>query len=594
MREVEVPVLIMGGGGCGMSASSFLSEMGVEHLLVERHSETSHLPKAHYLNQRTMEIFRGFGMADPIYEVGAPLENFGHIRWVTSLGGDGPYDRRDFHEFDAFGGGVLKAPYEKDGPALPSNLPQIRLEPLLRKMAEERSGGRGEVVKFGHEIVEWEDTDAGIVATVLDRAADERFIVRARYMIAADGGKTVVPKLGTPMLGPTGMLEMVSTHFKADLSEYVDDKSMITWSINPEGEGSWSSGALVKMGPTWDRHSEEWVIHFAFRPDDPARFDEAAIVPRMRELLKIPDLDLEVLKVSHWILDRIHAEKFRIGNVFLAGDSAHRQPPTTGLGLNGAIHDAHNLCWKLAEVVSGRADDSLLDTYEAERLPVGADNADWALSAFTNFAVIDVAMGLMPGAPKEQNMAAFAAFFADTRLGASIRGRFAEVINTQRVEFHAHEIEIGYNYDSAAVVPDGTDMPVRDPFGSVYKPTTRPGHRLPHAWIERDGRRLSTHDLITPGTFALIAGADGAEWLKAASAVADELGVKIDAVTIGGTVSDVDGQWAEVGGLEPGGAVLVRPDQHTAWRTQEVPTDPAAALRTAFDAVLGKAAVPSA
>ncbi|MCW3040810.1 MAG: aromatic ring hydroxylase [Solirubrobacterales bacterium] len=591
MREIEVPVLIMGGGGCGLSASSFLSEMGVEHLLVERHSETSHLPKAHYLNQRTMEIFRGFGMADPIYEVGTPVENFGHIRWVTSLGGDGPFDRRDFYEFDAFGGGVLKEPYEKDGPALPSNLPQIRLEPLLRRMAEERSS---ESVRFNHEIVDWEDTDAGIVATVLDRSTDEKFIVRARYMIAADGGKTVVPKLGIQMLGPTGMLEMVSTHFKADLSEYVDDKSMITWSINPEGEGSWSSGALVKMGPTWDRHSEEWVIHFAFRPDDPARFDEDAIVPRMRELLKIPDLELEVLKVSHWILDRIHAEKFRVGNVFLAGDSAHRQPPTTGLGLNGAIHDAHNLCWKLAEVVQGRADDSLLDSYEAERLPVGADNADWALSAFTNFAVIDVAMGLMPGAPKEQNMAAFAAFFADTRLGASIRARFSEVIRTQRVEFHAHEIEIGYNYDSAAVVPDGTEMPVRDPFGSVYKPTTRPGHRLPHAWIERDGKRLSTHDLITPGTFALIAGADGEEWLKAAATVGDELGVSIDAVSIGGTATDVDGQWAEVGGLEATGAVLVRPDQHTAWRTQELSNDPVADLRSAFGAILGKAAVASA
>jgi 2,4-dichlorophenol 6-monooxygenase len=593
MRSVEVPVLIVGGGGCGLSSSIFLSDMGVDHLLIERHEATSILPKAHYLNQRTMEAWRTHGVDKPIYEVGAPVENFGHIRWVTSLGGDGPFDRRDFHEFDAFGGGSLTETFLRDSPCLPSNLPQLRLEPLLRGIAGQRAPGK---VLFGHELVDWVEDEDGVVAQVRNCDDGEIFEVCAQYVIAADGGKTIGPRLGIPMVGPTNMVDMVSTHFAADLSEYVDDRSLITWQINPEGSGSWSSGALVKMGPTWDRHSEEWVVHFAFRPDDPERFDEEAIVPRIRALLKIPDLEMKVFKVSHWILDRIVAERWRAGRVFLAGDAAHRQPPTTGLGLNSAVHDAHNLCWKLAEVVTGRASDTILDSYESERKPVAEDNADWALQAFKNFACIDISMGLMPGAPVEANMAAFEQFFAQTRLGASIRGRFKEVINTQRVEFHAHEIEIGFSYETGALVSDGTAAPERDPFGAHYRPTTRPGHRLPHAWLKADGQRLSTHDLVRPGGFALIAGPDGRDWVTAAEELAAETGITINAKTVGdgGALRDADGQWSEVCELEAGGAVLVRPDQHVAWRSVSGSADPREALRGALAAVLGQPAAARA
>jgi 2,4-dichlorophenol 6-monooxygenase len=591
VESIDVPVLIVGGGGCGLSSSIFLSDMGIEHLLIERHDSTSQLPKAHYLNQRAMEVWRTHGVDTPIYEVGAPVENYAHIRWVTSLGGDGPFDRREFHEFDAFGGGVLKEPYTRDSPSLPTNLPQLRLEPILRRIAEERAPGS---VRFGHELLDWEDTGDGITARIRNVDSGAETEVRARYMIAADGGKTIGPKLGVQMLGPTNMVDMVSTHFAADLSEYVDDKSMITWQINPEGEGSWGSGALVKMGPTWDRHSEEWVVHFAFRPDDPERFDEEKIVPRIRTLFKLPDLEMRVLKVSHWILDRIHAEKFRVGRVFLAGDAAHRQPPTTGLGLNSAVHDAQNICWKLAEVVNGRASDALLDTYESERQPVAIDNADWALQAFQNFACIDISMGLFPGAPPEAHMAAFATFFSDTRLGAASRARFREVINTQRIEFQAHDVEIGYWYEDGALVPDGTEAAERDPFGAEYHPTTRPGHRLPHAWLQDGENRLSTHDLIRPGGFALIAGADGADWVAAAQKIAAETGITIQARAVDGQdLADSDGQWAQVNQIEPTGAVFVRPDHHIAYRSVTAVSDPEEALRDVVRTVLGQTATAS-
>jgi 2,4-dichlorophenol 6-monooxygenase len=577
MTDIDVPVLIIGGGGVGLSSSIFLSNLGVDHLLVERHADTSILPKAHYLNQRTMEVFRQHGVAEAILEVGAPIEKFGKVRWVTSLGGDAPMDQKLIHEMDAFGGGATYDRYAADSPVLSSNYPQIRLEKLLRAQADKRAPGK---VLFHHEVTDWEQTDAGVAVTVLNRDTEETYTIRARYVIAADGGKTVGPKVGVQMTGPTNMVDMVSTHFTADLSQYWDDGTLITWFLNPEGKDSWGSGAMVQMGPTWGRNSEEWVLHFAFQPDDPERFNEEAIVPRLRTLLKLPDLDVKVHKVSHWILDRIVAEQWRYGDIFLAGDSAHRQPPTSGLGLNTGIQDAHNIAWKLAEVIAGRAGDALLDTYESERKPVSTHGADWALLAFMNHFVIDAGVGLIPGAPPEVNTRAFASLLSDTPMGETLRARAAHALNTQRMEFCGHDVEIGFHYPAGAFIPDGSNPPPRDPLGEMYTPATRPGHRLPHAWLGHQGGRVSTLDLVRPeGGFVLITDDSGDAWTKAAAQAGDALGVEVRVVPIGhGEYTDDEGTWPALRGVQDGGAVLVRPDQFVAMRSAELPADPAAAL----------------
>ena len=587
MPDLDVPVLIVGGGGCGLSSSVFLSSLGVDHLLVERHRETSHLPKAHYLNQRTMEIFRQFGLADEIYRAGSPLENFGKVRWRTSLGGTGDLDARTFYTMDGFGGGELYARYLKDSPGPSGNLPQIRLEPLLRRHADERGGGR---VRFGHELLDLSQDSDGVTATVRDLAAGTDYRVRAQYVIAADGGKTVGDKLGITMRGPSGLLDMVSTHFSADLSEYADETCLITWFLNPDGAGSWGSGAMVPMGPTWGKHSEEWAFHFTFGPDDPERFDEEAIVPRLKALLKLPDLDVQVHRVSHWILEGVIADRYRAGRVFLAGDAAHRHPPTTGLGLNTAFQDAHNLAWKLAAVLSGRAGPGLLDSYEPERQAIGRRNVDWAMFTFLNHLVIDAGIGMMPGQPAEANRAAFEAYFEDSPMGETRRARAAEVIRTQRTEFQAHDLEIGFSYTSAALIPDGTAPPPADPMGGTYHPTTRPGHRLPHAWLQHDGQRLSTHDLTGLNGFAVLTGSDGAGWAAAAAAAAEKLGVPVRAVTIGpGTdYSDEDGTWAAVREISDSGAILVRPDNHIAYRAHDAVPDATDALTQALGTVLAR------
>jgi 2,4-dichlorophenol 6-monooxygenase len=584
---VDVPVLIVGGGGCGLTASLFLSELGVESLLVERHDGTSHLPKAHYLNQRTMEIFRQFGIAESVYAAGAGIENFGRVRWSTSLGGDGPLDRRTFYTMDGFGGGSLFERYLRDSPCPSGNIPQIRLEPILKRHAEERAPGR---VRFGHELVAFVEDADGITATVQDRAAGSTYEVRAQYMIGADGGKTVGEKLGVTMQGPSGLLDMVSCHFKADLSEYADETCLITWFLNPDGAGSWGSGAMVPMGPTWGKHSEEWNFIFTFGPDDPERFDEEAIVPRLKGLLKLPDLEVEVLRVSHWILEGVLADRYRVGRVFLAGDAAHRHPPTTGLGLNTAIQDSHNLAWKLAAVTKGHADPSMLDSYEPERQAIGARNVDWAMFTFLNHLVIDAGLGLMPGQPAAANRQAMEAFFADTPMGATRRARAAEVIETQRTEFQAHDLEIGFSYPEGALLSDGTPAPPIDPMGGTYHPTTRPGHRLPHAWLEQGGRRVSTHDLVSKDGFVLLTDPSGSAWVAAAAEASEKFGVTVRAITIGegGDYRDAEGTWAQLREISDGGAVLVRPDNHIAYRAPGPVSDTRDALTRTISTLLGR------
>jgi 2,4-dichlorophenol 6-monooxygenase len=589
MSVVEVPVLIIGGGGCGLTSSILLSEHGIEHLVLEKRTKTSALPKAHYLNQRTMEVLRQFGVADSVYEVGTPNHLLGRTRWLTTLAPGGPLDGKVIYEMDAFGGGSLDATYRRDSACMPSNYPQVRLEPLLRQHAEKRGPGR---VCFNHEAVSFTQTADHVTVTVRNGETGQEYQVRAQYVIAADGGKTMGPELGIKLEGMSGFIVAVSTHFKADLSEYWHDEGLIHWFNDPNNTGPIGSGVVVPMGPTWGKHCEEFVVHFNFEPDDPARLDEAAIVPRIRTMLNIPDLEIEVLRTSYWDLEIVLADKYRVGRVFVAGDAAHRHPPPGGLGLNSAIQDAHNLTWKLAAVIRGHATDALLDSYGAERRPVGQANIEWAMFTALNSQVIEAGLGMSPLDSKEMRQGKFAALLSDTRAGRSLRARAETVIDIQKSEFQAHNKDIGFIYEEGAVVPDGTEPPPEDPMGGKYIPMSRPGHRLPHAWLECRGERVSTHDLVgREGGFALLTGTNGSAWAAAAEKVAGEIGITVRIVQIGvaGDFVDTDGQWAQVRGISEDGAILVRPDNHVAWRSIEAASDPVAELESVFSSILARA-----
>lgn len=209
-------------------------------------------------------------------------------------------------------------------PEQATNLPLLRSEPIWRQVAEERNPGN---IKFSHKVIDFTQNGDSVDVHV-ERLDGDIEVYRTQYMIAAEGGKGFIrPRLGIEMQGLTNLEDIVTVHFAADLSEYWDDRTIISTFINPEGVSILGSGLLIQAGPTWGRYSEEWIFHFGFSVDDPSRLSEddpATLVPHIRTLLKIPELEIEIIQVSHWTAERVLASKYHDGRVFLAGDAAHR------------------------------------------------------------------------------------------------------------------------------------------------------------------------------------------------------------------------------------------------------------------------------
>ncbi|MEA3301079.1 MAG: FAD-dependent monooxygenase [Pseudomonadota bacterium] len=589
MKKIEVPVLIIGGGGSGLSSTIFLARHGIKSLVIEKYPSVTPLPKAHYLNPRTMEIFREVGISDEIYARGTPPENMSTVGWYTSLAGEGHLDARTIHTMDAFGGGALKDKYLESTPCWCANFAQMYLEPLLYETASKNDLS---TLNFGHEMVEFEQVDGGVLATIEERSSGERYQVSARYMLACDGGRHIGPSLGVKMEGIERIIDMVTVHFEADLSAFIhDDKPMIRWFSNPEGGGSWRSGVMVAMGPKrYDRHSESWLMHFAFDPGKAQTHNYELLTEKIIALLKVPSrTPITIKRTNEWKIQGVLAETFRKGSVFLVGDAAHRHPPTTGLGLNSAIQDAHNLAWKLASVLKGTASDKLLDSYEQERRAVTGRNVEWALLTFQNQLVVDAAIGLIHGAPTEVNILAYEKLFSDTPHGRARRKLVEEIVGTQKIEFQALNMEIGFSYESTAILPDGTPKPDMSPMEDEYVATTRPGHRLAHAWLERSGSRLSTLDLVDGTHFTLIVDEDGDHWRGMLDGT--EGLVNVVQISAAGTLVDAEGRWSEVKGIGPRGAILVRPDGHVAWRSIEGESPAGLGIGGVIGKILGHVAV---
>lgn len=579
-------VLIVGGGGAGLTASMLLSQLGVDHLLISSLPTTSVLPKAHVLNQRTMEILADLGIAETIYERGTPPEQMRYSGWYAGLAGPTDDYGRRFGLVESWGCGGLSNEWAAASPQHQTNLPQIRLEPILKARADELAPGR---LRFGHELTAFTSDEDGVTATVLDRDTGDSYKVRARYLLACDGGRTVGRQLGVTMEGARDLARIATVHLTADLSAYArDPEVLIRWLTLPHTGGG---ASMVPMGPDhWGPDSEEWVVHLNYASDDPRALDDEQVIAELRTALGLPDHPLTVHLITRWSIEGVVADRFRDGRVFLLGDAAHRHPPTGGLGLNSAIQDTANLAWKLAAVLRGHAHERLLDTYEPERKPVTARNVQRSVENALNHIVATQAAGITPGADPETNWRQLRRLWSGLPEDAEHARAVRRAVAGQSMEFNEHNIEYGYTYTSAAIVPDGTPEPDNPDPIRLYQPCARPGHPLPHAWLEDDhGQRLSTHDLAQPGRFLLIAGEDGHDWCAAAAKLADTW--PLDVVRVGhldGDLLDPRSTWTRHRGHGPAGAVLVRPDRFVAWRAQQ-PTDAPAQLSHALQSILGEA-----
>lgn len=348
-RRADVPdqtrVLVIGGGPVGLTASALLSQQGIPNVVVERREETRQAPAAHVLRKRPMQVFESIGVAEEIRR-SAPRLPLDFITWCATLGG-AEAGRLDLRK------GL------PDGQEVWTNCPQNLLEPLLRERAGSESAAR---ILSATECIGVEQDEERIRATVRLGDGSERTL-EAAWLIAADGaGSPVRRMLGIPMLGPGPQGRFFMVHFEADLRPWIENRSgPIFWTMNPE-----SPGTIIVHDPA--KSHVFMTLRFG------TEGEEATLPDRLAAALGV-SVAPRILSVDAWSPHVQVAERYREGRAFLAGDAAHRFPPTGGLGLNTGILDVDFLVDGLARVEGGEAQAETLDRYELECRPAAQDNA---------------------------------------------------------------------------------------------------------------------------------------------------------------------------------------------------------------------------
>jgi 2-polyprenyl-6-methoxyphenol hydroxylase-like FAD-dependent oxidoreductase len=538
-------VLIVGGGPVGLIGSLLLTQLGIDHVIVERRTEVQSAPAAHVVNARTFEILRAAGVDMRHVEAACQSVDEGKwVRWVTTLAGQElgrvPFERHDrLDELDS----ITPTPLR--------NLSQPRIEAILRDHVPDLLVG-----------LEWVDdvvTPEGIVSSLSIIGSDETVTITSRYVIAADGaGSRLRARHGIEMVGPDVLQHFLMIHGEVDLRPVVGDRlATLYWTLDPENRGCFIAHDV----------EHTWVYMLEWDPSSESLEDypEERCAEIFARAVGVNDLAVTIKNIRPWKMTMQIADRYREGGVFLTGDAAHRFPPSGGLGLNSGAADIHNLVWKLAAVIDGWAPDALLDTYGPERQKVAEINATKSLENALRMIEVYLAAGLAD--THEATVEGFErALSTDEGLAAIER---AAMDQAEHFDMLGLQLGFAYSPDDGLVADDGLAPlsianSVRD-----YVPSTQPGGRMPHAWIEKDGERISTLDLIGTDHVTLVTSSP--LWAEAGRRAAGNP-VPLVVVEFGVDVVD-EGDWDAVSSLGADGAALVRPDGHVLWRSSNLTPD---------------------
>ncbi len=520
---IKTNVLIVGAGPSGMTMALALARFGISCIMIDRRESNYAQPRAHALNSRTLEMFSALGMdIEDFKAVATPVEESCWVRFTDTLSG-GEYG---------------KLPYERmqDAEDLPTpwplfNIAQPAVEAVMQNYIEREASIQ---VLRPREWKSCEQRAGGVESLVVDGQGQEQRIL-SRYLIGADGAGSPVRESQVIAMKGMGIIhDFVMIHFKADLSGVVkDNPAILYWVMRQDCSGTFIAFDI----------RDNWVFMY---PYDEADTDKSTFTREYcRELvLKAigrSDIDVEILSNGGWGLGSQVAEAYRQQNVFLVGDSAHRYPPSGGLGLNTGVGDAHNLAWKIAGVLQGWAWPGLLDSYHTEREHVAQINAAFSTeNAGKLFSVMLSTGALMP--PGMQP--AFEQLRADPQRWAEIQ----EGIEDQRDHFDGIALHIGQHYGRR----NAADLRADDfQFADV-------GARFPHTWLSIDGERASSLELLSSTHFTLIV-RDGV----ALPALESEVPSKVKTEN---TDFAADDESLVMMGMNEAQVVIVRPDGHIADR----------------------------
>ncbi|MFZ1863934.1 MAG: FAD-dependent monooxygenase [Polyangiales bacterium] len=581
-RQLQTDVLIVGAGPSGMTSALCLARAGIQSIIVERAAGLATHPKAHELNARSIEILMGLGVSKEELEAEAsPQADASRILFCNTV-------QEEFGRIDLLADEGVASKYRRhlrlERPYL--NLSQTELEKtLLRHVerAEETS------LLFGHEWEAFETQQGPAISRVRHLSEDAEIQISSRYVIAADGASsTVRGNLCVDMEGPNRIQDFISAYFEMDLRNHVPTGAKLYWILHPE-----ASGTLIAHHP-----GRRWVYHVPIFPphEQPEAYTPEVFQRRLQIALQT-DQRIPITSIGFWRMTAQVAERFAVGRVFLVGDAAHRFPPTGGLGMNTGIADAHNLCWKLATVLHGHADEALLDTYEAERRPIAKLNCAESMHNFEKIFEVVEAFGLpregltmmakikdsipvswLPRTWKEVlfRLLGVPVLWALKRFERrpDVRRRVLQSIADQLPHFDRIGLDIGYAYECGALVRDGASRQHPTDPVTEYVPSTRPGARFPHVWLDPPDKTRSTHDVLSNECFTLLHGARGRAWAQAATELSAMLRTTLAVRSIASltTSSALQEELEALCEVRSGGALLIRPDGHVAWReTMEVP-----------------------
>ena len=563
MNDTEV--LVVGAGPVGLTLALELDRRGIKTLLVERNDSTTQHPKMDITNCRSMELYRRIGIADELRAHAVPADHPMKVSWATGAAG---WELAAF-EYDSVDRAHERIAKTTDGSLAlePSmRVSQIILEPALRDILLARA--QHTTVEYGWGLDTFTQDADGVAVELVETATGARRTVRAWYVAGCDGASSrtrTLLSIGADEidlrkrmlrdLGPRRSLGSLLRNLRHDGTKPPDGRFYLVHFRTSDHEIDRRFGYVwhLQSPEGWTLISQDdgdiWTLHAPLGiGTDADAIDPAAFV---RERLG-HDFDLEVLVANAWTPRLVVADSFGAGRVWLAGDAVHQFTPTGGYGMNTGVGDAVGLAWALTGQLCGWGGPGLLSAYETERRGVALRNRE----AAARHAVVRGA--IMTTDWRDMHSERWFGDRARRRLGR-------EIADLGNLENEALGIELGYRYDDSPVISHDSGPAPRQTM-DAYTPTTWPGGRPPSISLADS---TAIFDLFGDGfTLLRFADHDCTDFEKAAAVAGLPL-----------TVVDItEPRDAKARRIYERDLVLIRPDQHVAWRGDAPPTDPSAVI----------------
>lgn len=519
----NIPVLIIGAGPVGLSIALALARQNVRSIMIERHPGRAEHPRARGVSMRTMELFRQWGNIDELLKYEFPKEAI-RFTWSESLQGK-EITRIAMKGLENYTHGPIGASF----------VTQDCVEEYLQNTLKNHKNAE---IQFSKEIISFEEVDVGVKVKIRNQKNNKEETILAQYVIAADGAHSTVRKqLQIEMEGPDNLARSCSIYCEFDVSQWTKHRPSVGFFFtDPKILGRSLFTAYGK---------NRWIFGLNLTPQNTKEdFTDEYCVSEIRRVLDLPQLEIKIINKSFWTMAAQIAKQYRQGRIFLVGDSAHRLPPTGGLGMNTGIADAHNLAWKLAFVLKFGASDSLLDTYYEERAPIAKRNTEWSTENAKRF--FDIFKAIQTGDHETLKIK----------------------LHEQQKNLNYEGLDLGFIYHSNVIISENDQTISVLP--DKYIPTTLPGSRAPHVYLMKNGKNISTLDLFEK-EFVLLVGSEGKSWEQDALDLQKNLlfPLKIFKVANDCELQDPNNLWHQKYEITTQGAVLIRPDGHVAWRSKD-------------------------